>query len=766
MTIRLAFRLVRGGGVAGAVRLALVVVGIALGVTVGTLVAVLPGILQGRADVMNARSPSSPGPSAVAQYRFSTSTDIWDGTPLGRTFLADVKGTMPRPPGVQAIPGPGEVVVSPALSRLLVNDPAVAALVPGRVTGLIGPQGLVSPEELFAYIRVDGDQLSDASSGAGFGSKDTLALETQQAGLTESLMLLLLPPVIVYLVVCGRLAATARLRRYAALRLVGLRRRQILSVAFVESAAAGMVGAGLGVLIFRLVHPVLAGSGLLGFSWYPSSADLTTGAVVGLMATVTMISGLVGAVGLRRSLDRPLFARVDGSEPGGRVWQLLPLAAGFGATAYLLTALRRPAGPDVRISMGDSTWLAVTAVVVLVGGVMIGLRPIIHGVALLMRRPRAPLVARLAGARLAAQPAATIRLLAGLALLVVVSGVGSGVFRDLELRSTPAGSSVNAELEGSSVPEPAAMQKIYDLPSRYRWTVQNSVVSDAPGDTATGSVSVQARVAGYSLITMTCASLRQLYASSSGSCRDGGWYRLASEGIAGTDFEVPAGAEFEYRTADGGRLERVSVPKERIVVPDDSLFPVKAYGGLLYAHDGPAWQWGSDSSANFLVDPSPQVLGDFKLGVAAISPAARLRVWDENLDLMELARNQRGVVRFGVAMGFLVGLLAFGVSALDNAVACRRDVAVLMVVGMRRRLIRRTQMLQLTVALVVVLLLATATGLLAGNVALRINDVNRPWFTAGLSQMLLLTGVSMLVGAVSGGVVVVRRLRSDDLKRE
>ena len=47
MTLRLALRLVRGGGVAGFVRLCLVIFGIALGVTAGTLVAVMPGVLGG-----------------------------------------------------------------------------------------------------------------------------------------------------------------------------------------------------------------------------------------------------------------------------------------------------------------------------------------------------------------------------------------------------------------------------------------------------------------------------------------------------------------------------------------------------------------------------------------------------------------------------------------------------------------------------------------------------------------------------------------------
>ncbi|WP_175543768.1 FtsX-like permease family protein [Micromonospora pattaloongensis] len=733
--------------------------------TAGTLVAVMPGVLHGRAEVMNARMPSPPVENGHANFAFSTSTDVWDGQRLGRTFLADVRSSTVTAPGVTRLPNAGEVVVSPALAARLPHEPDLAVLVPGRVVGTVQPAGLLSPDELFAYVGVERDRMADAHNGASFGSRDSLALEKQQAGLTQSLALLVLPPVVIYLVVCGRLAAATRLRRYAALRLLGMRRGLVLRTAFLESSVAGLIGGFIGIVLFRLAHPALASSGLLGFSWYPDKSGFTPVSIGFLTVFVGIASGFVGAAGLRRSLDRPIDARKDTSEVRPRPWLLLPLVFGLGSTTYLLLAVRRPAGAGVHYAMpGTMTWVAIGSVVITVLGVLVSLKPILAAVAQMMARPSFPLPVRMAGARLALQTGVTLRLLVGLALLVLVAGVSAGVLRDLELRSSPSGTNYSVDIEGSSAPNPVVRQEVFELPARFRWTVQSSVLPE-PGAVQTTDVVEQAKVSGYRLVSMSCSGLRKLFRQAYPDCRDGRWYRMASRSIANTAYEVPAGAAFNYDRGDGTQ-QSVTVPAERLVVPDDSPFPVQAYGGLFYAHEGPAWAWTTDSYSSFLIDPDPAELSRFKVRVAALSPATQVRVWGEDLDLLELARNQRGVIGFGVLIGFLVAILAFGIATVDNAVERRRDVAVLLVVGMRKRLIRLTQIMQLLAALVVVLLVAAAAGYLAGNVALRLNDVNRPWYAGTLDAMMPLAGASVIVAVCAGSFVAVRRLRSEDLKRE
>jgi hypothetical protein len=73
MIVRMAFRLIRGGGLAGLMRMALMIVGIALGVAAASLVAVMPGVLDARAGVMNSRTPGPAPDGSVANFVFSTS---------------------------------------------------------------------------------------------------------------------------------------------------------------------------------------------------------------------------------------------------------------------------------------------------------------------------------------------------------------------------------------------------------------------------------------------------------------------------------------------------------------------------------------------------------------------------------------------------------------------------------------------------------------------------------------------------------------------
>lgn len=764
MSLRLVARLLRGGGTAGLVRMTLMVCGIALGVAAGMLVAVMPGVLHGRAAVMNARTPRPAPQGTTPSFVFSLSTDVWDGKRLGRVFVADVRPETALPPGVRRLPGPHEVVASPALARRLSSDTALAALVPGRVIGTIDDAGLIGPNEFFAYIGMPPEGIAQPHAAAGFGSRDTLTLARQQTGLPESLALLVLPPVVVYLIVCARLAAATRVRRYAALRLLGMRRTTTLRIAFAESALSGAVGGVLGIGLFHAVHPVLA-AGALGFSWFPQSVGLGTGLVVTVVVVVTLVAGLVGAAGVRRSLRQPLSARVDTTERKAHPWLLAPLAFGLGITLYLLVFTPHPVAEGDRMSMpGTVVWVAIGGIVLMVLGVLTGLSPIVASIARAMTRPAFPFAIRMAGARLAAQPAATLRLLLGLALLVLVAGVSSGVLHDMELRSTPTETNYSVQVDGANVANGRLRQRIFDLPARFKWNVQNSVVALAPGSQSDGIVG-QARMAGYHLITMSCESLRDLVRRPLSECRAGELYRMTGASMVGTPYEIPPGTEFVFNRGDGS-TQTVVVPRERIVVPDDVPFPIHAYGALYLAQDGPAYQWTRDSLTSFLVAPDPAKLSAFKTAVARISPSTQVRVWGEDLDLIELARNQKGVISFGVVMGLLIAILAFGVAAIDNTVERRRDAAVLMAMGMRKRTLRAVQITQLLTALTTVLVASVVAGYLAGNLALRFNDVNRGWYDGPLRVMVPFLAAAIVVALGAGSVVAVRRLRSEDLKRE
>ena len=196
-----------------------------------------------RADFASAES----GPLALADAE----TTFRDTEVRGRLVRVIGPGA-PLPPGVTRLPGPGELVVSPALAQLL-DSPDGALLrprLPGRVIGTIGHAGLQGPSELVFYRGV-GDIPAPWRYVTRFGSV------AQPPGLDPVLLLLagvalaaLLMPVAVFIATAARFGGEARDRRLAALRLVGADRATTVRVAAGESALGGLLGVIAGAALF------------------------------------------------------------------------------------------------------------------------------------------------------------------------------------------------------------------------------------------------------------------------------------------------------------------------------------------------------------------------------------------------------------------------------------------------------------------------------------------------------------------------------------
>ncbi|MFE4399447.1 ABC transporter permease, partial [Kitasatospora sp. NPDC056808] len=125
----LGLRLVVRGSRATRVRFLLMVLGCALGVACLAAVLSIPAVLaahDGRAAGRTAQK--GPASGALLLER----KDPFGSRPLTRVFVAPpTRGPAPVPPGVERVPEPGEVVVSPALRELLAERPALKAALPG-----------------------------------------------------------------------------------------------------------------------------------------------------------------------------------------------------------------------------------------------------------------------------------------------------------------------------------------------------------------------------------------------------------------------------------------------------------------------------------------------------------------------------------------------------------------------------------------------------------------------------------------------------------
>jgi hypothetical protein len=127
----------------------------------------------------------------------------------------------------------------------------------------------------------------------------------------------------------------------------------------------------------------------------------------------------------------------------------------------------------------------------------------------------------------------------------------------------------------------------------------------------------------------------------------------------------------------------------------------------------------------------------------------------------------RALVWAVAAVILSVGLLSFGIAAVDRAVTRRREVVSLQLVGVSPSLLRRTQWLEAALPIMVGTLLAIGLGLACGATYLSLADdgvLAVPW-----AQALTLAGISVVAAAAIAGLTVVAaspRLRHELIRAE
>ena len=168
--IGLSLSLMVGGGRRAAIRLLLIVAGVAAG-TVFLLGALAIGPARDRADarVAERQGPVGAPPSdhrpALLWAAFQTSPSEIGGRGLEVVEVAATGPGAPRPLGAARTPAPGEVFVSPALGRLLESDRGRVYRLrfPGRIDGTLGRAVLHDPDELVAMVGMAPDRLAGAT---------------------------------------------------------------------------------------------------------------------------------------------------------------------------------------------------------------------------------------------------------------------------------------------------------------------------------------------------------------------------------------------------------------------------------------------------------------------------------------------------------------------------------------------------------------------------------------------------------------------------
>lgn len=428
----------------------------------------------------------------------------------------------PMFPGTSVTPGPGQMLVSPALSHAQAGgDEAglLSARLPWQVVGLVGPAGLSGPQELLAVVGLDA-----TAYGAAVGIDAGGAPPAPVSGLTLGVLAtLVLTPGFLLLIACARVDTRRRERRLATLSLVGSSRRQLRRVVLVDAVALSVPACLVGLVLSWALVPLLARTPLgQRFPVAELRPDAWWLAAIPVVAGVLVTCATVLAT--RRISTEPLKTQRSAETTRPSALRLVPVMAGvagfLGATA-LASRLSELALGAVELA---------SLILVFVGLPLAG-PVLVRAVAgLTTRREGLPGASLVGARRLQRDPAAGTRAVTGLVLATFMFGFVSALDLAVPSRGLPP---ADVYIEPGGQPAQALIADVARL----------------PGVRAVAPIRyVQAN--GTRVLLSTCVGAQQFLGviAVQGQCREGAVLRRdgSGEDAAGPAVTVP----LEGRTGD------------------------------------------------------------------------------------------------------------------------------------------------------------------------------------------------------------------------
>jgi hypothetical protein len=342
----------------------------AAGVAVATglvlLLVALPGATQARAQRALWQEPSfADSGTQSAALLMATTTDHTGGQEITRIDVAvEHPSTVELPPGVPKLPGPGEVLVSPALGKRIHALPAsqLADRFGGKLTGVLTPEALRFPEQLVAVVgHAPADMPPNAHQLAGFpqGHAQVDPMLTLLAGVG---VVVLLVPSLVLVASTARLTAARRERRLASLRLAGATPGQVTGMVAAETALSAAGGAVAGLAVGAALKGLATFVPWAGGTWQATDFILSPALTVAVVVAIPVLVVLAGILGLRRVVTAPIGAAAGHARKPPHWWRLLALPVAGLFFWYALSTTREVGGPGV-VLLGLALVVASAAIV-------------------------------------------------------------------------------------------------------------------------------------------------------------------------------------------------------------------------------------------------------------------------------------------------------------------------------------------------------------------------------------------------------------------
>ncbi|MGV9455672.1 ABC transporter permease [Streptomyces sp. NPDC003635] len=768
--LALGFRFAFAGGREGWTRALLTAVGVGLGVALLLLTTAIPNALAARDDRGNARTDitysSEAPPKGDDTLLVADASTAFRGTDVHGRTLEPEGPRAPLPPGVEKFPAVGEMVVSPALKRLLESGDGglLRERLPDRIVGTIGESGLIGSADLTFYQGgeglaryVDGAEVTRISQ---YGDPNPYREKTDPVLVLLILVVFvaLLMPVAVFIAAAVRFGGERRDRRLAALRLVGSDGRMTRRIAAGEALGGALLGLVFGTVFFLIGRQIAGSVEVFRFSVFPS--DLNPSPALALLVAVAVPAAavLVTLLALRGVVIEPLGVVRTAKPPRRRLWWRLLLPLGGLAMLYPMIGQ----GNDE----GDFNQYLV------IGGVLF----LLVGVTALLPWVVETVVARLGGGGVAWQLAVrrlqlssgtAARLVNGVAVAVagaialqmLFSGVESEYTKDTDYDLTQAQMQVNV---AGGVELDHAARKL-----RATEGVRQ-VVAHSEGYLGDKRVDPERTSA---LTVGDCAALREV--ADLGSCRDGdvfavhgAEYDTDTEGLAvpgrklyldptyagsvpGKEvaWKVPAGIRTVESRTDLSGMERGGF----LITPE--ALPEGALAGMV-------------GRAYIGLDPSVRDAREYvRNTAAALGPLVRSNDWSASE-----RSNRYASIRTGLFVGAVCVLVLIGASLLVSQLEQLRErkklLSALVAFGTRRRTLSLSVLWQTAIPITLGLALASTVGLTLGAVLLRMTatPVRVDWGSL-LSMTGAAAGVVLAVTLLSLPPLL-RLMRPDGLRTE
>ncbi|MFC0628832.1 FtsX-like permease family protein [Kribbella deserti] len=558
--------------------------------------------------------------------------------------------------------------------------------------------------------------------------------------------LVIVIPLLILVSTASRLSAASRDRRLASLRLLGLPPEHTRLVSATESAALTVVGAVLGLLVFRITAAPIETAVRARADWLRQPVAVSLGWQVALVAGLVAVTAVVAVLPARAAIRTPLAERQGVVRRPSRA-RLVPLSVGV--TILLGLVISRPGDLDTEPGLGGFAIFVIGAAMTGVGlplAIPVLVRLIADGLGRRSRRAGVLLAAR----RLQYEPSSTTRVVAGLvAALFVVAG-GRCVLGAWE--ATPQYiEAVQAESQPQLVPvsalsgdpRPAAAKGIAAVPGA-RVAAELSVLHQSackPGTTAC-----------IEAIVGTCADLAVVVRGLSG-CTE-------SRPI----WVVPPAAKAKQYRFD----QRFGRP---VVVPGASDTTRGVLRNDLWLDSGAPVLFVPQAIAK-LAHPE-QVYVELPHGTwntfnQALPPGTlkSLSSHDSYAGTTAEVRGYRAMLWSVGGLALAIGLLALLIGAVDRIAERRRQLATLRAVGVPVGTLRLGQVGQLVLPLLLGIPLAGGLGLLAGSAYLAFAGATDfvPWRSVG--GVTLASLVLVLIAATTTLPAIGAKVSAADLRRE